>query len=668
MRGFLVRLAVLRQLPIVVLASLSIAVAAGGFKFVQITTQKFLEDDARLEAQNWADYLSANIPDLPQIARGETPSTEAVIFLEQARRVGRVYEFNVYSANGRLQLASRNLAATQSFDMSIDQTEPRLAGYLHRGQPHIYTSASEVNGETAYSAAALIPIAEDGDTVGWYEIQIDQTDRWQLFYTSAARIAIATGLLLIIAPALGFWYRTRQKVQVERRLEHLVQFDQLTGLANRSAFLKRVDSILSSDLPEDNQAAFVEMGVTSHAAVAEVLGHQAGEHMLCVIADRLRNSAGPNVEIGRFGAEIFTLFLPSAKDPMDAMTYVRDLADKISQPVEWRGQRLTVDIASGIVMAPGDGRDAATLSGKASLARKTAADPSSPGYGFYDTEIAQAAQRRTQVTEAVMDACEKGYFRLDYQPFYEFSDGRIAGFEALIRIDHPKLGTISPGEFIPAAEHSGLIGQIGAWCLEEACRVAAAWPPHLVVSVNLSPAQFESGALITDIRSALDKARLPAYRLEVEITESLLLRDADLIMEQLRILKDIGVNIVLDDFGTGYSSLGYLWKFPFSKIKIDRSFVSALDTSASARGILHSIIGLGHGLGVTVTAEGIETDEHARTLRELECDYAQGYLLSRPVRVADIAPLILKNFSDGLKPEGTAAPAAVVLKAVEVSR
>jgi EAL domain-containing protein (putative c-di-GMP-specific phosphodiesterase class I) len=238
--------------------------------------------------------------------------------------------------------------------------------------------------------------------------------------------------------------------------------------------------------------------------------------------------------------------------------------------------------------------------------------------------------------------------RLDFQPVHAMRSGELVGFEALIRLHDPEIGPIPPSEFIPLAEELGLIVDIGQWAVEEACRVAAQWPAHLVVAVNLSPADFHSGTLITTIRRALQRHTLPAYRLEVEITEGTLMTDSELVLGQLRILRDMGVGVALDDFGTGYSSLSYLCKFPFSKLKIDRSFAAALDHSASARNVLRAIVRLGHGLGMTVTAEGIETQRQLSMLRDIGCDLAQGYLLGRPAPLGELAAIILRNFAEGL--------------------
>lgn len=221
--------------------------------------------------------------------------------------------------------------------------------------------------------------------------------------------------------------------------------------------------------------------------------------------------------------------------------------------------------------------------------------------------------------------------------------------EALIRLNHPTLGFISPAEFIPVAEETGAIQKIGAWVLVEACRVAANWPPHLLVSINFSPEQFMSGHLLSDVHNALELSSFPAYRMEVEITESTMLGDTEMIASQLTALRELGCQIVMDDFGTGYSSLSYLWKFPFSKLKIDRSFVQAMDTKPQVKGMMRTILDLARNLGLKVTAEGIETVEQAQMLRDHHCDFIQGYLCGKPVPEADVAAVIMTRFAASLR-------------------
>lgn len=363
---------------------------------------------------------------------------------------------------------------------------------------------------------------------------------------------------------------------------------------------------------------------------------------------RLAAMLPPGACAARWSEERFLVFLPGAADPMTVLELARDLTAALAAGLAMSQLSVAVSAHAGIALAPTDGRGLVELAGSAELALAEARRQGHPGYGFYSPDMAAHAQRGLALQRAVREAVSGDALRLDFQPLYAMRSGELVAFEALIRLHDPELGLIPPSEFIPLAEQCGLIIEIGQWALDEACRAAAQWPAHLVVAVNLSPAQFHCGALVNNVRRALQRHALPAYRLEVEITEGTLMTDNELVLGQLRLLRDMGVGVALDDFGTGYSSLSYLCKFPFSKLKIDRSFAAALDHSASAKNVLRAIVKLGHGLGMTVTAEGIETRRQLTLLRDIGCDLAQGYLLGRPAPPSDLAAIILGNFAQGL--------------------
>lgn len=476
--------------------------------------------------------------------------------------------------------------------------------------------------------------------------------------TLGSQTALKVGGVLLAclaaAATLGCMLIATQRRIAATERDLYVQHDQLTGLPNHANFQKLIDKEVAD---ADAFGSLIICEIAGLDMLSQNYGLQAANNVAVLTASRLAEVKPPNSHIGAIAAGRFGLFLPNAGDAMEVLALAKDLIGKLGQATNWQNELIPVSVHAGIALSPADSHDAAGLIRCAELALRQAQEQGSPGYSFFNRVIAQDARRRVAVQRAVADALAQNTFRLDFQPFYSFQTNELSGFEALLRLHDPELGAVSPTEFIPIAEQAGLINRIGAWCLYEACRVAAQWPAHLVVAVNLSPSQFYSGSIITDVRRALDLSRLPAYRLEVEITEGTLLKESEIVLQQLGVLRDMGISIALDDFGTGYSSLSYLWKFPFSKIKIDRSFVNALDESQNARGILRTIIKLGHGLGLSVTAEGIETAAQFGTLKELHCDTAQGYLLGRPSRVADLAAIILRNFADGISRK---APAPAV--------
>lgn len=389
------------------------------------------------------------------------------------------------------------------------------------------------------------------------------------------------------------------------------------------------------------------------AILLELVGHSSAlpgnDHLAETAARRVSDLIPPGAMASWWTRDTILILLPDAPDPMPVLALTRDIINAIGEdPVLLHGGGATA-CNGGIARAPADGASLDELVRSAGLALADSRRPGMPGYGFFSPELAAAAKRRQDVERAVLEAVANNALRVEFQPIFQAASGELTGFEALTRLDDPQLGRVPPSEFIPVAEQTGAIADIGRWTLEESCRVAAQWPPHVVVAVNLSPQQLLSGNLPSTLLRILEQHGLPAYRLEIEITEGTLMTDSELVLTQLRTLRDLGVGVALDDFGTGYSSLSYLCKFPFSKIKIDRSFTLALDVSPSAKAVLRAIVKLGHSLSMTVTAEGIETSRQMKLFRDIGCDQAQGYLLGRPAPATDLGAIILRNFAKGLR-------------------
>ncbi len=428
----------------------------------------------------------------------------------------------------------------------------------------------------------------------------------------------------------------------------LTSHDQDTGLLNFETLVSLMSAEIAKAEIHKTCAAFIEIRINGLSRIGEVYGRKAIGSVIRQLAERLERANISNRIIGRLDHKSFGIFLTNTDDSLSVLQTAKELVALCSKPMPWSEQDLAIEAIAGVALTSNADRDATTLMQHASLALRASTEPGSPGYSFYNPADAPVVKRQNELIAFITNAVEHEQFELAYQPFFDFKTGALAGFEVLMRLKHPELGLVSPGEFIPIVEDIGLISKLGAWCVEEACRTAATWPTHLVVAVNFSPHQFYSGTLLKDIHNALERTQFPAYRLEVEITEGTLLKDQELVLAQLNALRDMGCSITLDDFGTGYSSLSYLWQFPLSKLKIDRSFIHALDTTPKAPGILRSIIELSRDLGLKVTAEGIETMEQMVTLRNLKCDYLQGYLCGKPTAQSNLAAIILKNFSEML--------------------
>lgn len=421
--------------------------------------------------------------------------------------------------------------------------------------------------------------------------------------------------------------------------------DEVTGFMLKPALLQLAGEHLAGAGAEKSKAALILCELSALSSLVRIQGRAAEEQIIREASHRLSSLLPKHALAARWGEETFVIFVPGAADPMETLTLARNISSSLAAGIEISGIKLACAPFCGIARGPADGATVMELFRNAELALEQARKQGQPGYGFFSPELAAISKRQLAVQRAVAFALEKNAFRLDFQPIYNMRSGELTGFEALIRLHDAELGPISPVEFIPVAEQEGLIVAIGEWALDEACRIAAQWPAHLMVAVNLSPVQLLSGAIVNTIRDVMERYSLPAYRLEIEITEGILLTDSEMVLRQLTVLRDMGVAVALNDFGTGYSSLSYLWKFPFSKLKIDRSFAAALDVSPSAKGIVRAIAKLGRGLGMMVTAEGIETESQLAVLRGAGCDFAQGFLLGRPAPVTDLAAIILGNFA-----------------------
>ncbi len=437
--------------------------------------------------------------------------------------------------------------------------------------------------------------------------------------------------------------------QLERDVQHLKRHDPLTGLLNRSAFMSQVDGTLATMDKSLVQSAMIEFGVRGLPRVTGSLGRHASDYIVSALASRLNLDPPKHSLCCRLDYWSFAVFLPNVDDALQAMSEAKRLINKLTEPVDWVDRKMSLDVCAGVALSNQGEHDAATLLQNAGLAHKAATDRGSHSYSFFNPALALASRRRSEIQLAISEAIPKNQLTLHYQPVFNVNSGSLVGFEALLRFEHPELGKVSPMEFIPVAEETGSIMKIGAWALAQACRTAVNWPNHMTVAVNISPEQFYSGALLSDVHHALELSSFPAYRLEIEVTESTLLKDSEVVISQLNSLREMGCAIVMDDFGTGYSSLSYLWKFPFSKLKIDKSFVHALDASPMVKGMLKAIIDLSRNIGLKVTAEGIETVEQADIMRSFGCDLVQGYLCGKPVAEPEVAAVIMRNFSDQLK-------------------
>jgi diguanylate cyclase (GGDEF)-like protein len=431
-----------------------------------------------------------------------------------------------------------------------------------------------------------------------------------------------------------------ERKQAEARMVFMAQHDGLTGLPNRSLLRQRLDEKLANARRGADKVAVLILGLDGFKAVNDTLGHGVGDRLLRGVAKRLRSILREDDVIGRLNSDEFAIVQNGMMRPEDAGLLARRLMEAIADPYLLDGQSVVVGATIGIAMAPGDGDESERLLKVAAMALSRAKSESRGTFAFFEYEMDARAQKRRKIELDLRVAIQDEVLRPHYQPLIDLASGRITGFEALVRWPHADRGMISPAEFIPVAEETGLIAGLGGLMLRRACMDAAHWPEDVRVAVNLSPLQFRVGNLLSVVMDALNKSGLPARRLELEITETLLLEKSGQVLATLHALRALGVRISMDDFGTGYSSLSYLRSFPFDKIKIDQSFVRDLAGNREAQAIVRSIISLGAGLGVTITAEGVETEAELNFLRDQGCHECQGFLFSGARPNAEIARML----------------------------
>jgi diguanylate cyclase (GGDEF)-like protein len=435
--------------------------------------------------------------------------------------------------------------------------------------------------------------------------------------------------------------------QAQEAAVRLASEDALTGLANRQQFKDELAKCAQRQLPSHSGAADVDGGfallcldLDGFKIVNDTLGHWIGDGLLQAVAERLKLAARAGNIVARIGGDEFAVLLPRTRSTDHPEALAKRLSEALAAPYEVHGQHVRIGISIGIALAPHDGNDPELLLKAGELALYSAKAAGRGTYRFFHKSMAEQLRVKRQLELDLRSAIDNDELALHYQPLINIASQTITGFEALMRWEHPLRGRVSPAEFIPIAEETGLIVQLGAWAIRKACEQAATWPGGLTVAVNVSPIQFRSADLVAAVSEILDQTGLGADRLELEITETLLMQESDSTMQSLHQLRDLGVRISMDDFGTGYSSLSYLRSFPLNKIKIDRAFVKDLGASEASDIIIRSVIDIARTLKMATTAEGVETRQQLECLSELGCSEAQGYYLSRPVPAAKVPELI----------------------------
>lgn len=479
----------------------------------------------------------------------------------------------------------------------------------------------------------LVPVMTGPAISHIYALEVDQSSAATMSKVALVAASMMTCLLIVLGysvPAAVAFRRIRERWKAEDQIRFLAMHDPLTGLPNRVQMQNRLDQALARARRHGKLMAVMCLDLDRFKDVNDTLGHQTGDALLREVAKRLRTCIRETDVVARFGGDEFAIIAEDLEQPNDAIPVARRICECLARTFEVNGHSLSSSGSVGITFAPSGEEDSDVLLNNADLALYRAKHDGRNTFRFFEPEMDRAVQERRLLSNELRCALRNNELGIHYQPQFDLQSGELTGYEALARWRHAERGDIPPDEFIPIAEENGLIGFLGEWVLRTACQYASDWPASTSLAVNISPAQFYAQDIVGMVDRVLRETGFPANRLQLEITENVLLRNTEETIETLKQLAGRGVSLALDDFGTGYSSLSYLTRFPVSKIKIDQSFVEKMGDDRETNAIVSTIVGLGRSLDVTITAEGVETTEQAEHLRALGCNEVQGFLFGRP--------------------------------------
>jgi diguanylate cyclase (GGDEF)-like protein len=455
-------------------------------------------------------------------------------------------------------------------------------------------------------------------------------------------------LLGYVPMANGGWVATHQDITdrrlAEAKIAHMARHDALTNLPNRTSFREQLEQAVAR-VKRGEMLAVLCLDLDRFKGINDTLGHHFGDLLLTEVAHRLKSCVRETDTVSRLSGDEFAILQVALKEPAEATALSRRIVDALAEPFDLEGHQAAVSTSIGIAIAPNDGSNPDQIMKNADLALYRAKADGRGTYRFFEADMDNRMRARRALEADLKRAIAEHEFTLHYQSIVNLKSRQIGAFEALLRWNHPTRGMIEPADFIPVAEEAGLIVPLGEWVIRQACRDATAWPEHIRVAVNLSPVQLRSSNLVPTVAAATSSGLVP-QRLELEITETVMIQDIETTLETLNKLRAIGVRISMDDFGTGYSSLSHLRKFPFDTIKIDRSFVHDMGAEQDTVAIVRAVSALGKSLGMTTTAEGVETAEQLERVQSEGYTEVQGFLLSRPVPASEIAGLLARSPSN----------------------
>lgn len=622
-------------ISIVVFALLAAAALWAGHKTSLYSIGTLLRHDAESVALKWAEYLRAHPDELDKVIAGADPGPELDRFFHIANLTGRVFHYKLFDPNGYAVLDGlKPHKPTERQRIGDHHGRQQIAATVLAGSLYTVLKDGLQPRRPQHYGEVYVPIFSGDSLRGVIEVYVDQTDQAILLKHTQFMIAMGSaGLMFLcfLVPGILLLSHSRQRTKLDAHIRRTNDEDGLTRLMKRGTFLEKLQERMESSAHSDNDAGVMYVDLDRFKEINDTLGHAAGDIILKEAANRIRAATQSTDLLCSLGGDEFAVAMADLKRASQMARCAEQVFVSLSRPYEIDGKDYLVGVSIGISLSSVSFSQGEDLLCEADIALYQAKTHGRSQICWFEPQMTAAVVKRREVEAELRTAILEEQFDFHYQPYFDLASGDEIGREALLRWNRPGHGVVLPSEFIEIAEESGIIAQICDWALDRVCTDALGWPNHLKVAINISPVQFLAHDMPQIVERALAQTGLPAKRLEIEITEGLLLRRTENVIRQLEGLKALGVSIVLDDFGTGYSSLSYLTAFPYDKIKIDRSFVRDMERDPVKKEIIGMVVQLAGVLNVAVAIEGVETDQQQEYLQRFNGILVQGYFFGRPV-------------------------------------
>lgn len=628
------KLGVLRALgmPVVVVFALAIGMMILADRFLHNALDKTILSYAEQMAQRWTHKITTRHPELARVQEGQAVPDDVMVAILESTQSHNIFRFKLFSPEGLLLIVSNEpMFEAEGIELGVGEIV-RDVFDTNVNHAILLNGSEKPNRPDTYVEAYIRAKTTDGQAFGVIEVYVDVTEFadafHEIFYT-LTQILIFGSAVAYLIPSLFYIFRREKIREQAKALLHLSRYDPLTNTLNRRAFSEKSDALFKDS--ENKRIGVVFLDLDRFKQVNDSLGHEFGDALLKHVAGVLTSHLRDGEILTRVGGDEFIILSPNATEE-DLLLQCETIRRAFLQQFSFSGSTITFGVSIGVHVSPFGETEPRALH-CADLALYRAKTNGRGKVVLFSDDLDNDLRRRRHVEASMRKALAgSGNFFMEFQPIFGFDTTRPAGFEALLRMHDVDGQLISPAEFIPIAEESGLMHEIGALSLEKALEAACRWPTEQFLAINLSAIQFKDGDLVESLKIALERSGFEASRLHLEVTESMLIEDEEHVSWQLSALKNLGVSISLDDFGTGYSSIAYLCKFQFDTLKIDRSFLASFDESSPRyRRLISTIINLGQNFNMDVVVEGVETESQLSLLKELQCDFFQGFLLGRPL-------------------------------------